>query len=742
EGTLALITEATLRTIPLPKHRAVALLFFDRLETAARSALRLQAFEPSACDLLDRRLLSLARDVDPRYDLLIPTSAEAALLVEQAGDDAREVADRLRQTVSDARGQGLAFDSRQVFEPDEVEFFWRLGRSVVQTLYRLKGSSRAIPFVEDFAVPPEDLPDFVGKIQNILKRRQVTASFFAHAGHGQIHLRPFLDVNRSDDLVTMQSLADDLYQEVIDAGGTISGEHGDGLSRTPFVERQFGELHGVFREIKRIFDPHNIFNPGKIVGDDPDLMTRNLRRVQPRAESEPESSEAGDVPQLVQLQLDWTAAEAAQTARACNGCGLCRSEGPNVRMCPIFRFSPDEAASPRAKANIMRSLLTGALAPDAAAENDFKAVADLCVNCKMCRSECPAGVDIPKLVLEAKAGYVAEHGLRSTDWFLTHLPGLSGWSSLISPVANWVLANPHARWVLEKLLGVAQGRKLPRFASRPFMRRAARRGLTRPARGDGPKVLYFVDMYANYFDPALAEAAVAVLTHNGAAVYVPIQQLPSGMPLISLGAVERARKIARHNVTLLADAIRRGYEVVTHEPSAALCLVEEYPSLLGDDADARLVAEHSFEACAYLWRMHREGTLRLDFQPIAAKLSYHEPCHLRALDVGTPGLNLLRLIPELQVHAKETGCSGMAGTFGLKRENYRSSLRAGWSLITAMRDPDVQGGVTECSACKMQMEQGVRKPTVHPLKLLAHAYGLAPEVAQLLDSRGEELIVT
>jgi Fe-S oxidoreductase len=211
--------------------------------------------------------------------------------------------------------------------------------------------------------------------------------------------------------------------------------------------------------------------------------------------------------------------------------------------------------------------------------------------------------------------------------------------------------------------------------------------------------------------------------------------------MLTLGAAERVRQVAEHNIALLAEAVRQGYHIVTTEPAAALCLTREYVSLVGDD-DARLVAQNTSEACTYLWKLHAAGALQLDFKPINATLGYHMPCHLKALEVGTPGLNLLRLIPGLSVQRIEKGCSGMAGTFGLKRDNYRASLRAGWELISEVRDGEVQAGATECSSCKMQMEQGTRKPTIHPLKLLALAYGLLPEGESPLNQQSQELIVT
>ncbi len=208
-----------------------------------------------------------------------------------------------------------------------------------------------------------------------------------------------------------------------------------------------------------------------------------------------------------------------------------------------------------------------------------------------------------------------------------------------------------------------------------------------------------------------------------------------------MGAVDHARRLAARNLPLLADAVRQGYQIVVTEPSTAVCLTHEYLNLIDDD-DARLVAKNTSEACDYLWRLHQQGNLQLDFSPLNVRLAYHLPCHLRALGVGSPSESLLRLIPALALERVEKGCSGMAGVFGVKKANYWTSLRAGWGLISHMRKPGFEAGATECSACKMQMEQGTSKPTLHPIKLLALAYGLMPELAKQLTARGHELLVT
>jgi FAD/FMN-containing dehydrogenase/Fe-S oxidoreductase len=747
EGTLALILDATLSIDPLPAHRGCVLLLFDSLDKAANAVLELLPLAPAACDLMDRRHLNLARESDVRYELLIPGEAEAVLLVEQFGNSAQDVRAKIDHIVELIQIKtGLAAAAHVAEDEGDFQLYWGLARRFVPTLYRLQGTTRPIPCIEDMAVPPAALPVFLKHAQDTFKRLQVTASLFGHAGHGQLHIRPFLDLASSDDVATLETLAAELYEKVWLLGGTVSGEHGDGLSRTPFLAAQFGPLTNVFRELKQIFDPLGLLNPGKIVPLAPPRMIHDLRPMtihQAQQSATDAAVEAdGRTAGPFALQLRWQPEELMDAARLCNGCGACRSTSPEVRMCPIFRLSPREEASPRAKANLVRGMLTGRLPADEMLDDACKEVADLCVHCHMCRLECPANVDIPKLMMEAKATYVRTNGLAFHDRLLVQIDWLASLAGRLPAIANWALANPQARWLLEKTLGVAQGRKLPRLARRSFMKNAAMRRLSQPAQRQGEKVVYFVDTYANYFDTQLAEALVAVLRHNGVNVYVPADQNEAAMPMISQGVLEPARAIAQRNVALLAEAVRQGYTVIATEPSAVLALTREYPTILDDDEDALTVAENTFDACHYLWQLHQNGKLKLGFQPQRISVGYHVPCHLRALGVGAPAENLLRLVPGIRVHRVEKGCSGIAGLYGIKRENYRASLRAGFELIDAVRKGSFQLGMTECSTCKIQMEQGTTKPTIHPIKLLALAYGLMPELALLTRAQGKRLVVT
>jgi Fe-S oxidoreductase len=345
-------------------------------------------------------------------------------------------------------------------------------------------------------------------------------------------------------------------------------------------------------------------------------------------------------------------------------------------------------------------------------------------------------------MIEAKAGYVAANGLTRTDWFLARAHSYGRIGCSIAPLANWAINNGPARWLIERFLGIAQRRKLPAFSRKSFIR-SVEGELTDPANvSRSPRsVVYFVDGYVNHHDTQLGHAFLAVLKHNSIPVHVPVEQAASGMAMVSAGDLTAARKLAHHNVRILSELARDGHPIVCTEPAAAICLREEYPMIL-DHPDVQVVAEQVIDAGEYLRNLHRDARLKTDFAPLDLAAGYHLPCHVQALSHGAPFLEILSLIPGLALHRIEQGCSGMAGAFGLTRENFDVSLEIGAGLIRRMQAPDLAIGCTECSSCKLQMEQGSTTPTLHPLKLMALAYGLMPELKDKLKPSGKRLVVT
>lgn len=745
EGTLVLFTEAILRTVPLPRGRAVVLLGLASLDLALQATHIALQSDPAACEMIDRRLLTLARGNDPDISALIPPGVETVLLIEfesetpaGARQAAADLSLRLQRVPAPPVVQVAAS------EPAEIARLWRIRDLALPSLYGLKGDAQPIAFVEDVGVPPAELGNYLRRVQEILQQHETTASFLVHAATGQVHTRPFLDLRKPEDAAKLWALAEDVHALALELGGTVSTQHGTGLARTPWVARQYGRLYPVFREIKTLFDPRRIFNPGKIIGPDPGMPAWPLRARRnaelPAPEAAPSVSN-GDAskpaepsaqqPAAPLSALHWEAGELRREVFNCNGCGQCRTQAPGQRMCPIFRATHAEAATPRAKANLLRYLLEEASDSRLLTSDDVREVADLCVNCKMCAQECPAHVNIPKLMLEAKAAHAAEHGLDRSDWILSRTEAFAAIGSAFAFLANLGLGSSTVRWLLEKMVGLSRRRRLPRFAGQSFLRRAARHGWTRRPSPTQPRVAYFIDIFANYNDPSIAEAVVAVLAHNGIPVFVPPDQRGCGMAPLAYGDVEAARETAQRNLRILADLAREDFTILCSEPTAALMLRHDYLDLL-DDPDARLVADHTVELTAYLWSLYQQGKLRTDFQPLACSVGHHVPCHLKALNQPPAGPALLGLIPRLRVHTIDVSCSGMAGTFGLKAENYRVSLEAGRPMLRELRRSSILFGSTECSTCRMQMEEGARKRTLHPVQYLALAYGLLPELKRRL----------
>ena len=831
EGTLALILDMTFETLPVPPSRSLVLLLFSGLDPAFEAALEILRFRPTVCDLMDRRHLSLARESDPQLENLIPEHVEGAVLVQLDGLDLRETYNELRAILESLRNcHHFDFATRWATNEEEIATLWRLARVTQPVIRRANYRFRPLPVADDLFIPPESIGACVSRLQGILRQHDVAGSVYCHVGDGVIHLQPFFDMQDPQLLHKMKQVADTVYGHVLNCGGGIGPTRGCGLSRTPYMKQQWGEVYPVFQKIKRAFDPLNILNPGKIIEDDctDDIWKLTQGRIlvafrsdnranvngehnlvsqaiggiqqqkptgellireghqddhgpQPADRESPKDVSAsfqGDLssqssldrpvpalpltshrqdvagsvsnehpdgsaplPRILETQLDWQPNLVADAVARCTGCGDCRINESQMRMCPLFRVLPVEESAPRSKATLMRAVLTETLPLQSLTAEDFRKICDLCVHCHSCRIECSAQVDIPLLASEAKAAYTSAHGTSLSDWILNRIDRLAAFASRFTPLVNWGLANRQTRWLLEKLTGISHVRKLPRLHAVSFLHRAARRKLNRLDQGSSKKVVFFVDVYANWFDPALAEALVAVLSYHGFSVFVPLQQRPAGTAAIASGDMNLARRNARVNVAILAEAVRQGCEVITTEPAAALTIIQEYPQIV-DDEDSRLIAKHTHDAGAFLLTLLDNEELRTDFQPLSLRLGYHLPCRLRAMEVGQPACELLKLIPGVEVKELPNCCSGMAGTFGIKAENFRTSLRIGWPIINSLRDPEIHAAVTECSTCRIQLEQGTTKPTLHPIKVLAAAYGLWPGGMQKLLQPGSPFLLS
>ncbi|MBW8016675.1 MAG: anaerobic glycerol-3-phosphate dehydrogenase subunit C [Planctomycetes bacterium] len=709
EGTLGVFTEITLKTVDLPKAKGLLQLEFDSFENMACAVPIITAGGAAACELMDRKVMDLALETMPEYSDIFPSSCQAVLLVEQVGDSPAQVLERIEKCISDVGS--LSGGSGIFLEEDAQLRIWKSRKDAVPLLSREKGHRRPVPFIEDVSVENVQLANYVNGMAKIGEKYDIPMAFYGHAGDGELHLRPYLDLSEDSDIQKMKDIANDVFTLAWSLGGTISGEHADGLVRAPFIRKQYGdEYYELLRSIKNAFDPAAILNPDKIISSDPDIMTRNLRASR-------KMDECKDT--VLNFQPDEFRFEIGQ----CNGCGVCTSTQPGTALCPVYRATGDELGCSRAKANLLRAAITGMIDEKDLKSDEYKRILSLCINCKRCTIECPSGVDISKLIIEARAQLAKTKPFTRTEKLMIHNRLLSMMGSTFKPLSNFFLSLAPFKWFLEKAVGLDKRRSMPTFAGRSFIQKG-RKHLKSLAPISEPvdKVAYFTDTYAAYNDHDLGFAVINTLHHNNIEVTIPDQR-PAPLPAMAYGDIKTARKDLTFNVASLAKAVRDGYKIVCSEPSAALCLKDELRLLIDSD-DARDVSQNTYELMDYLAELNAKGKLKPATTPQTAGYIYHSPCHLKALGASGKSIALLADIAGVKVTDVNAGCCGLSGTFGMQKKNYDLSLEIARDLADAIDTADQPCVLTECAACKMQIAHLTGKEVVHPIKVLAKAYGM------------------
>lgn len=712
EGTLAVFTRITLRTVDVPACKALLQIEFDSIDQMARAVPVIVECGASTCELMDRAVLKMAAESLPAYRDIFPVHCAAALLVEHCGASQEEVLAKIERTERELGG--LAAACKRVLDANQQKRLWKSRKDAVPLLHREKGPRQPIPFMEDVSVENTRLAEYLRGLAAIGEKYGISLVYYGHAGDGELHVRPYLDLSSAEDVQKMQSLAAEAFELAWSLGGTISGEHADGLLRTAFIRRQYGDAYyELLGGIKHAFDPRELMNPGKLISDDPDVMVKHFRASNPV------------LTERLQTNLLFERDEFRYEIEQCNGCGVCISTQAGARLCPVHRALNEELACSRAKANLLRAWITGKLDHAAFESDEFKRILGLCVNCKMCSVQCPSGVDVSKLIMEARSELVRRRGMTVAERALTRNRYLSGMGSAFGPLSNVVMGLRPFKWLMEKAVGIDRRRTMPSFQRGTFVAKG-RRYLAKqpPIVNPVDKVAYFADSYANYNDHELGFAAIRTLRHNDIDVILP-EQLPAPITAAAYGAVNTARKDFAYAAKRLADLVRSGYKIVCSEPSAALCLRSELKHFI-DGEDGRLVSGNTYELMGYLNDLRKAGRLKA---PAADGLdgeryAYHAPCHLCALGGGAASVELLSNLTRVDITDVDAGCCGIAGTYGMQKKNYETSMKIGGPLAEAIKAVDAEDALTECGACKMQIEHLTGKRVSHPIKVLARAYGL------------------
>ena len=700
EGTLCLVTEAVLKIKKIPEYRGTALCLFDRVQKAGEAVFEIMKFSPSCLEIMDKTFVKLIREEVPAMRSALPESCQAIIICEVDGDAREEVESRLDDIGSSLLKQKLATEFRRALDKSEQERLWSYRKSASPILSSKEGIRRNTRFVEDASVLPERLPEFIAGMTGIISKQGFDFAIFGHAGDSNIHVNPLLNQRDPRDLNKLEKIADEASDLVRSLKGSLTGEHGDGRLRSPFLPKMFGPLCETFEQIKTLFDPEYLLNPGIKTGRIDYRITENMRYGRRYSRAKTDSLFDDE---------DW-----ALEVEKCHGCGTCR------QYCPVFLATGNEKGTARAKANLLRAVLSGRADPAAMSDPDFKKMIDLCFTCRLCHTECPTKIKIPEIALIAKDVFSQRHRIDLPTYLLNRSYQVSRFGALIPALSNRVLDSGFMRKVGEAITGVAGAVDLERFAGEPLEKESGRTFES----GGSRKAAYFYGCFANFNDPeGEGYGTIDVLNENGFDVLLPPQAC-CGIAKISNGDMRSVIPDAQYNVEILSELIDEGYAIIYSAPSCGMAIVEDYPWLLDTD-EARKVAENCFEIHEFLAMLDKEGKLNKNFGPVKGKIVYHNPCHMKSRGMGSETTKMLKMIPSLEIIEIEDSCCGIAGTFGMKSDNRELSVMIGKPLFENIEASGADAVITGCGTCNIQMRSCTSKEVIHPVTLLARSYKTA-----------------
>ncbi len=732
EGTLAFSTAIELKLSPVLGRRALGVCHFGRFYEAMASAQHLVRLGPIAVELVDRTMITLARDIEmfrPTLESFVRGDPDALLLVEF--DDGEEAnARKLRELHAVMGDLGFAWDRSgaqwggvvDVLDPGLQSAIADVRTSGLNIMMSMKEQGKPISFVEDCAVPLEHLADYTARLTDIFERHGTRGTWYAHASVGCLHVRPVLNLRLDKDVRAMRAIAEEAFAMVREYKGSHSGEHGDGLVRSEFHESMFGaRLVRAFEEVKDRFDPRGLFNPGKIVRAPKFDDRRNFRY--------PPGYRGVDV----KTQLDWSAYIGTGggfqgAVEMCNNNGACRKLAGGV-MCPSYRVTRDERDTTRGRANTLRLAITGQLGADALTSDEMVETLKLCVSCKACRLECPTGVDMARMKIEVLAARAEKHGLSLHDRIVGYLPRYAPLAARLPWLLNLRDRLPGAAKLSEALAGFSARRSLPKWR-RDWFRddeqfpRAAKERMA--ARGGRAEVVLFPDTFNRYFEPENIRAARDVLAEAGYAVHVAVpadgraRPLCCGRTFLSVGKVDEARREAARTVKSLAPFLDRGVPVLGLEPSCLFSFRDEVPALI-KSADVRRLSEQSLLFEEFLVREADAGRLALPLAPVAERALLHGHCHQKSFGAMGAVERTLKLVPGLHVETVDSSCCGMAGSFGYDADTIDASLAMGeLSLLPAVRTAGAGTLiVADGTSCRHQIHDSAGRDAMHVARVLA-----------------------
>jgi FAD/FMN-containing dehydrogenase/Fe-S oxidoreductase len=710
EGTLVTVVEATVQLVPAPRHRVIAVGHFISVQAAIEATEDALACQPAAVELLDRTIIELSRQKIEYRSLgtILHGDPEALLFVTFFGDSQAEAVAGLGRLEESWRSHGHGYYTLRAVDATEQAALLKVREAGLGLLMAAStGTRRPLAFVEDTAVEPAKLASYTGRFRQILDAHGLTAGFYGHCSVGCLHIRPFVDLSIPGQPELMRAVAEEVRDLVLEYGGVNSSEHGDGLARSEFNRRVFGDtLYAAMQETKRLFDPQNRMNPGKIV--DAPAMTDHLRdAAQPPA------------PTLTtRLRFDAPGGIRGAADR-CMNIGLCRKASTGV-MCPSYMATREEEHSTRGRANALLHALSMPDPRAALGSDRLNGILDLCLECKACKSECPLGVDMAALKTEALAAYHDQHGVPWRSRMFGSIRTLNRLGSAAFPLSNLAAGWRPARLMAERWLGISAARPLPRF-QRQDLRRWFRRRAAPARKASQGELIFLADSFTTFTEPSVGRSAIELLELAGWQVRLESAGC-CGRASLSKGLVDQARRMAAGMADRLGEAAASGVPIVGAEPSCLLTLRDEYSALLPGDPRAQALAAATRLPEELLVAAIAEGRLILPPENglRGRRVLFHGHCHQKALAGTTATMALLRSIPGADVIEVDAGCCGMAGSFGFEAEHYELSMSIGeLRLFPAVRAEAEETIIAATGvSCRQQIAHGTGRMARHPLEVI------------------------
>lgn len=715
EGTLVFVTEIKLNVLPLPTWESGLLcVHFNSIDESLRANLIALSFQPTASELIDHFILECTKEnVEQRKNrFFVQGEPEAVLVVELTGKDKDEVRAKAQECEARMRAAGLGYHFPLLFDEDRKKI-WSLRKAGLGLLGNVPHDNKAVPVIEDTAVDVNDLPQYIREFNEILKKYNLSSVHYAHAGSGELHLRPIINLKTKEGNELFRIIAQEIADLVKKYKGSLSGEHGDGRLRGEFIKQMVGEKnYALFEEIKQVWDPKGVFNPGKIV-DTPPMNT--MLRYEP-GQKTPEFDTV----------FRFYGQNILQHAEQCNGTGECRkTHFTGGTMCPSYMATKNERDTTRARANVLREYLTRSTKKNRFDHEEIHEVMDNCLSCKGCKSECPSNVDIAKLKAEFLQHYYEANGVPRRAKLIANFAKMSALAAHFPGIYNFFVSRPPFSNVIKWYAGFAQKRSMPLMYTTTLQKWYNQRRKRDEHRKSGKKIYLFCDEFTNYNDTEIGIKAILLLERLGYEVIIP-KHVESGRAWMSKGLIREAKKIARKNVELLAPLVSKETPMVGIEPSAILTFRDEYIDLADDDIfdTAKKLSKHVFYIDEFLASEAAAGKIDQKlFKNKPRHIKLHGHCHQKSLSDFNDSVKALAVIPNAKVEVIQSGCCGMAGSFGYEKEHYDLSMQVGeLVLLPLVREASEEVIIaTPGTSCRHQIKDGAHKKSFHPVEVLFDA---------------------